>query len=80
MEKADDEEFVEQFIKDIQVGQIEVKEINRIGTLNIDEPRIRPLKITLNTEEDQRKIMGSLRNIKDNESYKKGFLSKKITQ
>ena len=68
--KADDEEFVEQFIKDIQVGQIEVKEINRIGTFNIDEPRIRPLKITLNTEEDQQKIMGSLRNLKDNESYK----------
>ena len=68
--KSDDKEFVEQFIKDIQVGQIEVKEINRIGTFNIDEPRIRPLKITLNTEEDQQKIMGSLRNLKDNESYK----------
>ena len=29
----------------------------------------RPLKLSLNTEEDKNKIMDNLRNLKDNESY-----------
>ena len=68
--KADDEEFAEQFIKDIQAGQIKVKEMSRIGTFNVNDSKIRPLKITLNSEEEQQKIMGGLRNLKDNENYK----------
>ena len=69
-EKDDDKAFAEQFLKDIQVGPIKVKELSRIGTYNVDDTRIRPLKITVDTEEEQEKIMENLQNLKGNQEYK----------
>merc|ERR1712048_199746 len=33
-QKGEDEEFVKQLLKDIQVGSVKIKEINRIGEYN----------------------------------------------
>ena len=55
-QKAEDEEFAKQLLKDIQVGSVKIKEINRIGEYNREATKDRPMKITVDTEEEQQKI------------------------
>ena len=69
-QKDEDEDFVKQLIKDIQIGQVKVKEISRIGEYNREATKDRPMKITVDTEEEQEKIMTNLKNLKGNEEYR----------
>ena len=69
-QKAEDEEFAKQLLKDIQVGSVKIKEINRIGEYNREATKDRPMKITVDTEEEQQKIMTNLNNLKGNEEYR----------
>jgi len=70
LQKQEDEEFSNQLLKDIQVGSIKTKEVSRIGTYNRDDSKTRPLKISVETEEEQQKIMENLKNLKGNQDYK----------
>ena len=70
MQKQEDEEFSNQLLKDIQVGSIKIKEVSRIGTYNREDSKTRPLKISVETEEEQQKIIENLKNLKGNQDYK----------
>ena len=69
-QKGEDEEFAKQLLKDIQVGSVKIKEISRIGEYNREASKDRPMKITVDTEEEQQKIMTNLKNLKGNEEYR----------
>ena len=69
-QKDEDEDFVKQLIKDIQIGPVKIKEISRIGEYNREATKDRPMKITVDTEEEQKKIMKNLKNLKGNEEYR----------
>ena len=69
-QKEDDEAFAEQLLKDIEVGAIKAKEVSRIGTYGREDAKVRPLKITMETEEEQQKVMENLKNLKDKQDYK----------
>ena len=68
-QKDEDKAFAEKLFKDLQIGQIEVKEVSRIGEYNREGTKIRPLKITVDTEEQKEKIMRNLSNLKGNDDY-----------
>ena len=68
-QKDEDKAFAEKLLKDLQVGQIEIKEVNRIGEYNREGTKIRPLKITVDTEEQKEKILRNLSNLKGNSDY-----------
>ena len=66
-----DKEFINEMLKDLQIGQINIKHIERIGNNNNNTigERGRPLKIEFNNEEDQRKVFSNLRNLKGKNIY-----------
>ena len=68
-QEGEDKKFAEQLFKDIQVGPIKIKEVIRIGEYNREGVKVRPLKITVDSEEEQQKIMRNLSNLKGNEEY-----------
>ena len=68
-QKDEDKAFAEKLFKDLQIGQVEVKEVSRIGEYNREGTKIRPLKITVDTEEQKEKIMRNLSNLKGNNDY-----------
>lgn len=69
-QQDDDKAFAEQLFKDVQAGSIKANEVCRIGIYNSDDTKVRPLKITLETEEEKEKIMNNLKNLKGNQEYK----------
>ena len=69
-QKEDDEAFAEQLLKDIEVGAIKAKEVSRIGTYDREDAKVRPLKITVETEEEQQKVMENIKNLKGKQDYK----------
>ena len=69
-QKEDNEAFAEQLLKDIEVGAIKAKEVSRIGTYDREDAKVRPLKITVETEEEQQKVMENLKNLKGKQDYK----------
>ena len=66
-----DKEFINEMLKDLQIGQINIKHMERIGNNNnttIGE-RGRPLKIEFNSEEEQYKVFSNLKNLKGKNIY-----------
>ena len=44
--------------------------MSRIGTYVREDAKVRPLKITVETEEEQQKVMENLKNLKGKQDYK----------
>ena len=65
--KEDDSEFYNQLVKDLQIGSIKIKQIQRIGTMMPNKNR--PIKLEFNTEEDKVKVFNNLRNLKGKNDY-----------
>ena len=65
-----DKAFIQTLIKELKVGDIDVKLTERIGQQAPDLSKKRPIKIVFNNEEDKEKVMANLRNLKDNQMYK----------
>ena len=65
--KEDDSEFFNQLVKDLQIGSIKIKQIQRIGTMMPNKNR--PIKLEFNTEEDKVKVFNNLRNLKGKNDY-----------
>ena len=66
-----DKDFIQNLIKELKVGDINVKQIERIGERSsLDLSKKRPIKIVFNNEEDKEKVMANLRNLKDIEMFK----------
>ena len=63
----DDKEFINQLIKDLQVGAINVKQIERLGHINGNNGR--PIKLVFNNEGDKEKVFHNLRNLKGKNYY-----------
>ena len=59
-----DEDFVKEFTKDLGTD-FQPKLIQRLGTGTAENNKIRPLRITMNTEEEKDKIMSRLPNLKN---------------
>ena len=68
MASNEDSEFVNNMIKDLQIGSVSTKQVERIGQHTNE--RKRPIKLVFNSEEDQQKVLTNLRNLKDKSSYK----------
>jgi hypothetical protein len=62
----DDKFFLDNLIKDLQIGAIATKQVERIG----QKPAKRPIKIVFNNEEDKEKVLNNLKNLKDIQIYK----------
>ena len=63
----DDIEFINNFVTDLQIGVINIKQLERIGQ---NKEGKRPIKLTFNNEEDQQKVFSNLRSLKGKTSYK----------
>ena len=68
IEPNTDKEFVDNLIKELQIGVVNVQLVDRIG--QVTQGRKRPLKMVLNNEEDQQKVLHNLTNLKGKPSYK----------
>ena len=64
-----DEEYVVKYIDAVQVA-VTFKSISRIGRPD-QEDKKRPIKVIMNSEEDKMTVLDNLRNLKDNESFKR---------
>ena len=63
-----DNEFSNNLIKDLQIGAVAIKQVERIGQKSSTNKR--PIKLMFNSEEDKEKVLENLRNLKDNLIYK----------
>ena len=68
MASDEDSEFVNNMIKDLQIGSVSIKQVDRIGQQKNE--RKRPIKVVCNSEEDQQKVLTNMRNLKNKSSYK----------
>ena len=65
----EDETFTNEMLKELQIGAINIKHIERIGTIDIKKGR--PIKLVFHNEEDQQKVFLNLRNLKGKNLYNK---------
>ena len=65
----EDKTFVNEMLKELQIGAINTKLIERIGT--VDNNKGRPIKLVFHNEEDQQKVFLNLRNLKGKNLYNK---------
>ena len=65
----EDSLFVREMLKELQIGAITAKQIERIGAA--DPNKGRPIKIVFNNEDEQQKVFLNLRNLKGMNLYKK---------
>ena len=65
----EDEIFTNEMLKELQIGAINIKHIERIGTIDINKGR--PIKLVFHNEEDQQKVFLNLRNLKGKNLYNK---------
>ena len=65
----DDQLFAENLVKELQIGAVAIKQIERIGQKN-ESTKKRPLKLTLKSEEERDKFLNNLTNLKGNTLYK----------
>ena len=67
---GDDEVFVNTLITDLQIGSINPAQVERIGNIDPNGTRKRPIKIVLSNEEERHKMLSNLTNLKGYMSYK----------
>ena len=68
---ADDKFFTDNLIKELQIGSVATKQIERIGQKTEEtSTKKRPIKLTMKSEEEKDKILNNLRNLKDKILYK----------
>ena len=60
---TDDEAFAKNLFKDLQVENMTIKQIERIGQNN--DLQRRPIKLVLKSEEDKKKVFENLKHLKD---------------
>ena len=65
-----DKDFINGLLKDLQIGLINIKQTERLGSNDKIGERGRPLKIEFNSEEEQQKVFHNLRNLKGKTLYK----------
>ena len=65
----EDNTFVNEMLKELQIGAIITKHFERIGT--VDNNKGRPIKLVFHNEEDQQKVFLNLRNLKGKNLYNK---------
>ena len=65
-----DKDFINGLLKDLQIGLINIKQTERLGSNDKIGERGRPLKIEFNSEEEQQKVFHNLRNLKGKNLYK----------
>ena len=72
VEDAEDKDFAEDLLKELQIGAIAINQIERIGQKPETEEGTgkRPIKLTLKSEEDRDKVLDNLRNLKGKSQYK----------
>ena len=63
-----DKAYTQHLVKELKVGDIDVKQIERLGQK--DNAKKRPIKIVFNNEEDKEKVLNNLKNLKDIQIYK----------
>ena len=63
-----DNEFSNNLIKDLQIGAVAIKQVERIEQKSSTNKR--PIKLMFNCDEDKEKVLDNLRNQKDNLIYK----------
>ena len=63
----EDSLFVKEMIKELCIGAVTAKSMERIG--NSDTEKVRPLKVIFMNESDKNKVMGNLKNLKDKPEY-----------
>ena len=71
---ADDKFFTDNLIKELQIGAPKINQIERIGkeTEGGNESTLkRPIKLTMNSEEDKDKVLNNLKALKDKPLYKR---------
>ena len=68
MKPEEDKEFIDDFIKQLCVGSLNVQKIERIGKPIADKNR--PVKVSFATETEKEKVMRNLVHLKGNESYR----------
>jgi len=61
---------VNTLITDLQIGSINPTQVERIGNIDPNGTRKRPIKIVLSNEEERHKMLSNLTNLKGNMSYK----------
>ena len=71
--KADDKFFSDNLIKELQIGAPKIDQIERIGKESEGgngSTQKRPIKLTMNSEEDKDKVLNNLKALKDKPLYK----------
>ena len=71
--KADDKFFSDNLIKELQIGAPKINQIERIGKESEGgngSTQKRPIKLTMNSEEDKDKVLNNLKALKDKPLYK----------
>ena len=63
----EDSLFVREMLKELCIGAVTAKSMERIGNKNSE--KIRPLKVTFNNESDKAKVFGNLKNLKGKSNY-----------
>ena len=63
-----DADFTKALLKDIEVGAVKAKEVERVG--REAEDKIRPIKIVFASEEEKEKVLSNLSNLKGKQLYK----------
>lgn len=68
--EEEDEQYVNELIKDLQIGALKAKQVERLGADSVMSDKIRPLKLAFQTTEEQQKVLNNLSNLKGKEKYK----------
>ena len=69
----DDQLFAENLVKELQIGAVAIKQIERIGQkaeTEWESTKKRPIKLTLKSEEEKDKFLNNLTNLKGKTLYK----------
>ena len=78
---ADDKFFTENLMKELQIGSVGIKQIERIGQKTEEtSTKKRPIKLILKSEDEKDKILNNLRNLKDKILYKGISITPDYTQ
>ena len=79
--KVKDKEFAESLLKDLQIGAVGIKQIERIGQRpDLTSQKKRPIKLIFNCEDDKDKVLDNLCNLKGMRCYKGISITPDFTQ
>ena len=77
--EEEDVKFAKGLVKDLQIGIVDIKSVERIGHQTTNLQKIRPLKLVFKTVDEQQKVLNNLRNLRGNDEYKKVSIKEDYT-